>query len=276
MSKTSKQYPTVIKAQRNRLGEAAVNWLVLGSLRRAFSQVRLKVEVGAEAPRPQARLDRPAIFYLNHSSWWDGYVTYLLARHLLKADAYLMMDVRQLRKYFFFTWAGAFSVDRQNTRSAVESLNYISNLLRERRWRSLWLFPQGEIQTSSRRPLDFFGGHAAVARKLPTCYLYPVAVRYEFATSQFPEIFMRIGPGQTVQGGALNAKALTNDTRLRLEQQLEQMNAELNAGRYSSPAAEVENFPGYRTILRGKGSANSRFEKIFGPLLPKQGPASKL
>ena len=43
----------------------------------------------------------PVILYANHSNWWDGFIAYFLTNRLLKKDDYLMMDIKQMKKYFF-------------------------------------------------------------------------------------------------------------------------------------------------------------------------------
>lgn len=256
----------IMKARRNRLALAGVDWLVMSSLRRGFSTVRLKVTSGLDAPPPGAYLDRPAIYYLNHSSWWDGYLVYLLGRRVFQGDGYLMMDIDFLRKYRFFTWVGAFSIDRHNPRHAVQSLNYIAEVLQAKPGRSLWLFPQGETRANSRRPLHFHTGIAAIARKLPACYLYPVAIHLDYFTAQHPEALLSVGPGLRIDdGAAINNKALTEQARLRLEETLDQMMATVNAAQFDPPIADEVNFPGYRTILRGQSSASDRFERLFAP-----------
>jgi chlorobactene lauroyltransferase len=271
---------SIIRADKRFLGGlghwVVGRWLVMASLRRAFSQVHLKMRPAPDVPLPSPRLDRPAVFYVNHSSWWDGYMAYLVVDQYLKLDGYLMMDVRQLRKYFFFTWVGTFSVDRFNPRGAVESINYAVETLEAAPGRSLFIFPQGEIQGSHRRPLDFYNGAAQVARKLQRCYLYPVALRYEFMTNQFPDVFISIGPGHLVDDEHRpDAKTLTNAMNTRLIVELDSIAACINAAQFGTPEDERASFAGFKTIMRGKGSANNRFEKIFGVLLPKEDQAGR-
>ncbi len=266
---------SIIRADKRFLGGlghwVVGRWLVMASLRRAFSQVHLKMRPAPDVPLPNSHLDRPAIFYVNHSSWWDGYLAYLVVDQCLKMDGYLMMDVRQLRKYFFFTWMGAFSVDRFDPRSAVESINYAVDTLQAAPGRSLFIFPQGEIQGSHRRPLDFYNGAAQVARKLQRCYLYPVALRYEFMTNQFPDIFVSIGPGHALdQANRPDARTLTAEMHTRLTAELDHIEQRISAARFGTPEDERASFADFKTIMQGKGSASNRFDKIFGALLSKE------
>ncbi len=256
----------LMKARRNRLAMVGVDWLVMSSLRRGFSTIRLKVTTGPHLPPPAPDLDRPAIYYLNHSSWWDGYLVYLLGRKVWGGEGYLMMDEDLLRKYRFFTLAGAFSIDRHHPRRAVESLNYIAEILQGGPNRSLWLFPQGETRANTRRPLHFHTGLAAVARKLPSCYLYPVAIHLDYFTAQHPEALLNVGAGIRLdEGAAVNSKELTEQARGQLEDALDQIMATVNAAQFDPPLPDALNFPAYRTIMRGQSSASDRFERLLAP-----------
>src|SRR5581483_7250754 len=94
-----------IPARHSAIGDALVYWgLVRAALWSHFDRVWLKAE-GA-LPRPA---DGPLIVYLNHPSWWDGYLAFLLNRNVLhgRFQGYAMMEERQLRLYRFFSWSGA-------------------------------------------------------------------------------------------------------------------------------------------------------------------------
>jgi len=259
----------LVKARHNRLAGAAVRRLISRSLASSFSSVRLKVEVGEDAPHPGGRLDRPAIFYLNHSSWWDGYLVYLLGRQHWGRVGYLMIDDNLIRKYPFFTYAGGFAVDRHNPRHALVSLNYVTAELQAHPERSLWLFPQGETRANTRRPLNFRSGMATVAKRLGDCYLYPVAIHLDFFEQQRPEALLTVGPGLAVdRGNPLDSRVLTAAAEERLTTLLDAQLAMVNAA-YFDPPSEEQNFPGYETIFAGKGSINERVERVLHPLLPK-------
>ena len=118
----------MITARKFPLGERLVWKLIDRSFRKYFDRVYFRIR-GEYTDGQHNRL--PMILFANHSSWWDGYVAALVER-LLGVDGYLMVEEKQLRRYFFFAWAGCFSVDRQNSRSALQSLKYAATLLKER------------------------------------------------------------------------------------------------------------------------------------------------
>ena len=109
-----------ILARHSRAGDALIYWaLVRSAIWSHFARVWLRVE--GPIPTPA---DGPLIFYLNHPSWWDGYMALVLNRMVLgnRFQAFCMMDERELRRYRFFTWLGAFSVNRYDARSARGSV----------------------------------------------------------------------------------------------------------------------------------------------------------
>ena len=181
-----------IPAAKNIIGDELLYLLFARrSFRRAFDHVWMQ-SVG---PLP-ARGQGPFIFYLTHTSWWDGYIMMLIHRLALgrSFDSYLMQEEQQLRAYRFFTWCGAFSVNRHNPRGAMRSQQYAANLLRGRTDRALYIFPQGKIVHSDQRPLITYPGVARIVAKVGNVTLCPVALRYEFLGQQWPHAFMRIGP----------------------------------------------------------------------------------
>jgi 1-acyl-sn-glycerol-3-phosphate acyltransferase len=245
-----------VPARRNRLGDALVYWaLVRYAVWSHFDRVWLK----AEGPLPRAE-DGPLIGYLNHPSWWDGYMAFVLNRALLRDrfEGYLMMEERELRRYQFFAWCGAFSVHRQDARSAMRSVAYIGRLLAERRDRSLWIFPQGEIAPNDRRPIAAFSGLAHIARRAGGATLWPVALRYEFRGEQRPEVFIRAGPAHRAPPAA-DARALTGEVAARLTAACDALRDEVNVG----------DLAGYRVLLRGRPGVNRLFDSARG-LLPRR------
>jgi 1-acyl-sn-glycerol-3-phosphate acyltransferase len=136
--------------------------------------------------------DIPKIIYVNHSSWWDGLVAFQISS-LLKLNAFVMMEEKQLKRLSLFRKLGAFSVVRENPFKAIKSINYAADLLKENAKSILWVFPQGEILPNDVRPLKFYSGVSRIIQKVGKCLVYPVALRYEFLGDFKPEIFARVG-----------------------------------------------------------------------------------
>lgn len=174
----------------------------------------------------------PKIIYANHSSWWDGLVAFEISR-AIKADSFVMMEEKHLRKLFLFRRLGAFSIMRENPREAVESLNYSVNLLKEKPNRTLWIFPQGEILPNDARPFYFYRGLARIVEKAESCSAVPLAIRYEFLGEFKPEIFVKIGePEKFLNGEIFNAKQQTKIFENQLAELLDELKRDILAKKY--------------------------------------------
>jgi len=173
------------------------------------------------------RENPPFLIYANHSSWWDGLVAFEVARRT-RLDSFIMMEEKQLKKLFLFRRLGAFSVVRENAREAAKSLNYAANLLKEKRNRTLWIFPQGEILPNDTRPLNFYRGAARIIEKIGEVSAVPFAIRYEFLAEFKPEIFVKIAAPQPVSVDKnFDAKSLTGHFEQRLTETLDALKTDV-------------------------------------------------
>jgi len=236
----------MIEARKNRVIEpvfAAINKIML---RRHFAGVHVS---GLEH---LGELDRslPMVFYGNHSCWWDGLIEFFLSKEVLRVDQYLMMDEKQMAKYKFFRWIGAFSVNRENAREAYLSVQYAASLLRQPN-RVLWIYPQGVMKPNDARPLRFYAGTAHIVESLKRVQLIPIAHRYEFVMHQRPEAFVSIGPAEVVE---------TVDSRERLIRRLEtNLTRLLDELKHNVTSQQLEQFS---TVLAGKRSTNEAYDRF--------------
>ncbi|MDZ4721148.1 MAG: lysophospholipid acyltransferase family protein [Roseiflexaceae bacterium] len=220
--------------------------LVIPAMRREFHWVRICVD--GPIPRPA---DGPLVIYVTHGSWWDAYMLFLLYYRVLGGgfQNYIMMEAKQLRAYRFFAWCGAFSIDRKIPGDADRSLAYIANRLRERHDRCLWIFPQGRIAPTDRRPIVAYPGIARVVKQAGGATLWPVALRYEFRGEQQPEVLIRCGPLHYAAGD-VEEEALTEEVRQRLTSAADQLRDDTLA----------DTFDHYHMLLRGRDGINRWFD----------------
>jgi 1-acyl-sn-glycerol-3-phosphate acyltransferase len=143
----------MITARKNLLVENLLAVYNKNLIRRYFNSL----QVLNSANFAESTSTIPLIIYLNHSSWWDGLVAFELSRKL-KLDSFIMMEEKNLKRFSFFRKIGAFSIDRDNRRSSIKSLDYIVDLLENKPNSALWIFPQGEILHNDVRPLVFYNG----------------------------------------------------------------------------------------------------------------------
>ncbi|WP_322496405.1 lysophospholipid acyltransferase family protein [Chloroflexus sp.] len=203
--------------------EAIYYLLARPALTRSFDHIWL----AQYGPRPDPQRG-PYIFYLNHSAWWDGYMMMLIHRAIMRRafDSYLMMEERQLRAYRFFTWCGAFSIERCDPAESQRAQIYAANLLRERRDRALYIFPQGRIEANDYRPLTIYPGIARIAALAGDVTLCPIALRYEFLGQQWPHAFVQIGPPH-LPASRTDIEAIRADVAARLTAAVDTLRADV-------------------------------------------------
>jgi chlorobactene lauroyltransferase len=248
MPTTSKAQP-VIPAAKHPVGDELL-YLAFGrrSLRRFFTRVWIQ----HDGPLPHPR-NGPFIFYLNHSAWWDGYMMMVIHRLGLQRrfDSYLLMEERQLRAYRFFTWCGAFSINRNDPQDSDRSQTYAANLLQERRDRALYIFPQGRIAPNDQRPLYVYPGIVRIAGQVGSVMLVPITLRYEFLGQQWPHAFIRIG-----QTHRLSDPENIEASRVEIERRL---NETVDALREDVLAQRLNRF---RPLLNGQLGIDQRWDIV--------------
>ncbi|TVR13039.1 MAG: hypothetical protein EA391_14585 [Balneolaceae bacterium] len=136
--------------------------------------------------------DSKSIYYINHSSWWDGLIPLLLNQKIFHQNARAMMEDKQLRQHSFFKKIGAFSVNLENPRAVIKSLRYAVDSF-ERPNSSLYIFPEGKIVPFSTKRPCFKKGLAWIAQKSPDLDVVPIGVYIHTAGSDKPELFLKIG-----------------------------------------------------------------------------------
>ncbi|NJL03333.1 MAG: glycerol acyltransferase [Chloroflexaceae bacterium] len=245
-----------IPAAKNRLG----NWLIYYTLMKPALHAhfaRVWVQHCGPLPQPGAGA---LLIYLNHSAWWDLYLTALIDYEILgrRFDSYGMMEEQQLRRYRFFTWMGAFSVHRSDRHEASRSLRYISHVLASRNGRALFLFPQGRILPNDQRPLRVYTGLARIAQQVlaqgQAVQLLPITARYEFRGEQRPELFLRVGPVQRLTPEQPpRVPALTDQVAATLT-------ANLDALREQVVAGDLHQFA---VLLRGRRGIDQTFDAVL-------------
>lgn len=242
----------MLSAQKFPLGGMLIRCLIYSSLRKHFDRVFFRMAT----PLTKEQRLLPIIICANHSSWWDGYMAALVERHL-GLDAYLMMEEPQLKRYFFFRWAGCFSVNRHNARSAAQTIQYAANLLKGHPGRFVWLFPQGEITPNDHRPLVFFSGAVHIAKSVAPALLYPLAARIEYMAEQYPNLYISMGEPILIGEQELQTPGFFKNYTKKLEtmvtDELDQLRADV-----------ITNKPtNFIQIMHGKTSANRILDAIL-------------
>jgi chlorobactene lauroyltransferase len=207
----------------------------------------------------------PVIFYGNHAYWWDGFWSQLCAELYFSQNLFIIIEQPQLEKHRFFTRLGAFSIDRNNARSAVRTLEYAASCLLSpsERQNALWIFPQGRIEHVDKRPLLFFRGTAGIAervlKKAGRLYLVSVVSRIEYLEDQKPELFLSFRPPELFTPSAWHGMDdLTQSMQAATESHLDEVKRQVTE----------RTLDGFEVAIRGSESVNARVERLRRMFLP--------
>lgn len=172
----------MIRDQKGGLFASVIEWYVARKVRTSFRGVWVRGTL------PSA--SNGLIAYLNHSSFWDGFIVHQLGK-LAGWDAYALMEEENLAKYRFHARIGAFSVRRGDARSAVETLRYAKSVL-ARPNAAVVIFPQGEIR-AGQGPLGSFSRGVEVLARSSKKLSVPIAIRYAFLEHEHPDVLLEVG-----------------------------------------------------------------------------------
>lgn len=106
----------------------------------------------------------PILMMGNHISWWDGFLAQYINIELFNRKLHIMMLEEQLEKRMFLNKTGAYSI-KKGGRSAIESLRYTSDLLKDAN-NLVILFPQGKIHSMHDIPVSFEKGWFRIMNNL--------------------------------------------------------------------------------------------------------------
>lgn len=181
-------------------------------VRRHFAALRVR---GQLAPP-----GGPVLYLVNHSSWWDPILVFLLSRPQTTVPQLAMMGEAGMRRFPFFNRLGAFSVPEHKNPSGLRAmLRYLE--AQARLGAQIWIFPQGALRPADVQPLGLQRGASLIAARLAPCRVVPVAFRFAFGEAQRPEIFASIGAATPIAGEAspeLLERLLTDEVnRLRID-----------------------------------------------------------
>lgn len=142
--------------------------------------------------RPPAAIDGPLIVVMNHPSWWDAILNFVLSDLWPGHVNWGPMEAHALAKYKFLSRAGLFGVETGTARGAVEFLRTARAVLADPH-ATLWLYAQGRFADVRERPVTFRSGVGHLAERLDAGTILPVAVEYTFWTERTPEALVAFG-----------------------------------------------------------------------------------
>jgi chlorobactene lauroyltransferase len=181
-----------IPSRESRLIIALIGWYSRQLARRRFKHIWLKQSY-------QPDKNSKTVYFLNHSSWWDGLIPLLLNNYLFQQQARAMMEDKQMHQYPFFSRIGAFSVNLENTRNMAFSLRYAHESM-QRANSSLYLYPEGKIVPFSTDQPEFRGGLAWLYNKMPDIDYVPIGIYIHTMRHDKPELHINIGEAVSYTG----------------------------------------------------------------------------
>jgi 1-acyl-sn-glycerol-3-phosphate acyltransferase len=191
-------------------------------VRKHFHAVRLS---RTSAPVPTG--DTPLLIVLNHPSWWDPLLCFVLSHQFpLGPEHYAAIDAVAVEKYRFFTRLGFFGVDTSSLRGGAAFLRTATAILSAPN-RIVWVTAQGRFSDVRQRPLDLRPGVGHVAARLDRCRILPLAAEYPFWTERTPEALARFGtPIDVSEAPGRSGKDWTQRIEDALTETLDELNAE--------------------------------------------------
>jgi 1-acyl-sn-glycerol-3-phosphate acyltransferase len=191
-------------------------------VRKHFHAVRLS---RSSVPVPTG--DTPLLIVLNHPSWWDPLLCFVLSHQFHdRREHYAAIDAVAVEKYRFFTRLGFFGVDTSSLRGAAEFLRTTCAAMSATN-RVVWVTAQGRFADVRTRPLDLRPGVGHVAARLDRGAILPLAVEYTFWTERTPEALARFGtPIYVTEAPGRSSKDWTRRIEDALTETLDGLNAE--------------------------------------------------
>lgn len=237
----------MIEARHACWAERIFRGYITALTRRHFRAVHLLGEL------PELPADRPLLLTPNHSTWWDGFLVYLLNREVLHRRLYLMMLEEQLARYRFFSRVGAFGIRPGLPREAVAALAYSARVLASPA-HALCIFPQGVLRPWAARPLNLQRGLERVLRfHGGPVALVPLSMRCELLADQRPEVFFLLDRCHAVNPESFSGMSW-------LEQEMEEQLGRLEE-------AIVHGDQG-RVLIEGRRQVSERWDALVRTFRP--------
>ncbi|MBX7104019.1 MAG: lysophospholipid acyltransferase family protein [Gemmataceae bacterium] len=183
------------------------------------------VGIAKSMPAPSS-WEGPALIVMNHPSWWDPIIGYVLCRFWPNRLDFAPIDATALEKYKFLAKAGLFGIDPGTLRGAREFLRVGRQLMTYAN-ASLWVTAQGQFTDARIRPVELRAGVGHIAAGMSHGVILPIAVEYTFWNESKPVAL--IGCGSPIAAESLSGsgpKQCTSVVASALEKAMDALAAE--------------------------------------------------
>lgn len=128
----------------------------------------------------------------NHISWWDGFFVEFLLTKRINRKIFIMMLEDQLRRYMFFKYLGAFSINTKSAKSIIETSFYSKKIVSDIQ-NYLVFYPQGEIEPFDKIPPSIKDGLRIFINDVNNTLVLPIAFKIQYYNEKYPAVIVRFG-----------------------------------------------------------------------------------
>jgi len=177
----------IIEAKHSRTASLIFNAYLKRLLRKNFTNFFL-TNLPPELPENKSVIITP-----NHMSWWDGFFLHQVNIESIKKNLYFMMLRKQLDRFWFFKYLGAYSIQPDNPKSISETIRYTKTILVNHK-NAVAFYPQGEIEPFDQRPINLKKGlQLFLKNSIDKCVVLPVAFKIQHYNEKYPAVVFRSG-----------------------------------------------------------------------------------
>jgi len=176
----------IIEAKHNKAALLIFNFYINRLLRKNFSNFFL-VNILPELPKDQSLVITP-----NHFSWWDGFFVHEINKIIFKKNLYILMLQKQLERFWFFRYCGAYSIQPDNPVSISKTIKYTNGILVTPE-NAVAFYPQGDIESFDKKPIKLKTGLNLFLNNRKNCTVLPIAFKIQYYDEKYPSIIFRAG-----------------------------------------------------------------------------------
>jgi len=169
------------------------------------------------------------IYFLNHTSWWDGLIPLLLNQKIFKQNARALMEDKQMHDHKFFSKIGAFSVNLEEPRASIKSLRYAVDSMK-RPNSSLFIYPEGKIVPFTTEKPRFRKGLSWIVKRVIDVDVVPIGIYIHTARHDKPELFLKTGSPVT-----FSRDESSEQIKTRFELAMQELLTDLQKKAHSNP-----------------------------------------
>lgn len=177
----------MIQAKQSRIARLLFNPYLNHILKRHFSGFCVMNKF------PLIGDDEGLLITPNHFSWWDGFFIDFITRRYSQRQIHILMLEEQLKRYWFFRYLGAYSINDNKPKSIVETASYTSTIIQDPH-NFVVFYPQGKMEPYDKRPLELKEGLLYFLKKLARkTTVIPAAFKIQYSEEMKPSIYVRFG-----------------------------------------------------------------------------------